>query len=173
MIRPEEVFLIGKLGRPHGVKGEITFMFTDDVFDRVDAEYLLLELDGILVPFFMEEYRFKSDETALMKFCDIDTQEQARRLTGAKVFFPRALSNSSEDGLSWSEIVGFSLMDAATGQLVGTIAQVDDSTINTLFDIHTPKGDNLLMPAHAELIEKVDAEAKTIWARLPEGILDI
>ena len=64
-------------------------------------------------------------------------------------------------------------MDAATGQLVGTIAQVDDSTINTLFDIHTPKGDNLLIPAHAELIEKVDAEVKTIWARLPEGILDI
>ena len=83
MIRPEEVFLIGKLGRPHGVKGEITFMFTDDVFDRADAEYLLLELDGILVPFFMEEYRFKSDETALMKFCDIDTLEQARRLTWA------------------------------------------------------------------------------------------
>lgn len=173
MIKQEEVFLIGKLGRPHGVKGEITFMFTDDVFDRVDAEYLLLELDGILVPFFMEEYRFKSDETALMKFCDIDTQEQARRLTGARVFFPRTLSDSSEEGLSWSEIAGFSLMDAATGQLVGTIAQVDDSTINTLFDIHTPKGDSLLIPAHAELIEKVDAEAKTIWARLPEGILDI
>ena len=58
------------------------------MFDRVDAEYLLLELDGILVPFFMEEYRFKSDETVLMKFCDIDTQEQARSLTGAKVYFP-------------------------------------------------------------------------------------
>lgn len=173
MISDEEVYRIGQVTRTHGVKGEVALSFTDDVWDRAEADYLVLRVDGILVPFFMEEYRFKSDETALMKFCDIDTQEQARRLTGARVFFPRALSDSSEEGLSWSEIAGFSLMDAATGQLVGTIAQVDDSTINTLFDIHTPKGDSLLIPAHAELIEKVDAEAKTIWARLPEGILDI
>ena len=39
MITPEDVFQIGRLGRPHGVKGEITFQISDDVFDRVDAEY--------------------------------------------------------------------------------------------------------------------------------------
>ena len=50
-------------------------MFSDDVFDRVDAEYVVLMLDGILVPFFFEEYRFRTDETAIVKFCDIDTQE--------------------------------------------------------------------------------------------------
>ena len=42
MIRRDEVYKIGKLGKPHGVKGEITFAITDDVFDRVDAEYLYL-----------------------------------------------------------------------------------------------------------------------------------
>ena len=36
MIRRDEVYKIGKLGKPHGVKGEITFAITDDVFDRVD-----------------------------------------------------------------------------------------------------------------------------------------
>ena len=58
MIRRDEVYKIGKLGKPHGVKGEITFAITDDVFDRVDAEYLVLDIDGILVPFYLEEYRF-------------------------------------------------------------------------------------------------------------------
>ena len=164
MITPDDVFQIGRLGRPHGVKGEITFQISDDVFDRVDAEYLLLEL---------EEYRFKSDETVLMKFCDIDTQEQARSLTGAKVYFPRELSDSDEAGFGWSEIVGFKLIDSTTGREVGTIDHVDDSTINTLFDITTPAGDSLLVPAHEELIEKVDAEARAIWTRLPEGIMDI
>lgn len=65
MIRQEEVFKIGKIGKPHGVKGEVSLMFEDDVFDRVDADYLVLLIDGILVPFFFEEYRFKSGETAL------------------------------------------------------------------------------------------------------------
>ena len=68
MIKQEEVYKIGRIGKPHGVKGEVNLMFTDDVFDRVDAEYLVLMVDGILVPFFMEEYRFRGDETALVKF---------------------------------------------------------------------------------------------------------
>ena len=76
MIRRDEVYKIGKLGKPHGVKGEITFAITDDVFDRVDAEYLVLDIDGILVPFYLEEYRFKNDENVLVKFEDIDTQER-------------------------------------------------------------------------------------------------
>ena len=82
MIKREEVYKIGVLGKPHGVKGEILFRFTDDVFDQCDADYLVLNMEGILVPFFMEEYRFRSDEVALMKFCDIDTEERARELTG-------------------------------------------------------------------------------------------
>ena len=51
MIKEEEVYKIGKLGKTHGVKGEISFLFDDDVFDRVDADYLVLMIDGILVPF--------------------------------------------------------------------------------------------------------------------------
>ncbi|MEE0362596.1 MAG: 16S rRNA processing protein RimM, partial [Prevotella sp.] len=68
MIRQEDVYRIGRIGRPHGVKGEVTFRFDDDVFDRVDSDYLVLSVDGILVPFFIEEYRFKSGEVALVKF---------------------------------------------------------------------------------------------------------
>lgn len=173
MIKEEDVFQIGRLGRAHGVKGEISMQITDDVFDRVDAEYLFVELDGILVPFFMEEYRFKSDETVLMKFCDIDTQEQARNLTGAKVFFPRALSDSDKAGFGWSEIVGFTLIDTISGKAVGTINGVDHSTINTLFSITTTEGEQLLVPAHEELIDEINAQERTVKARLPEGILDI
>ena len=73
MIKQEEVFRIGRLGKTHGVKGEVSFQFDDDVFDRVDCDYLVLDIDGILVPFFMEEYRFRSDSVALMKFEDIDS----------------------------------------------------------------------------------------------------
>ena len=103
MILQEEVFHIGRLGKPHGIKGEITFMFTDDVFDRVDAEYLIIEVDGILVPFFIDEYRFKSNETALMVFDGITTVEQARELTNCEVYFPRSLSDHSEDEMTWEE----------------------------------------------------------------------
>ena len=66
MIKKESVYKIGKIGKPHGVDGEVSFHFDDDIFDRVVADYLILEIDGILVPFFLDEYRFKNDETALV-----------------------------------------------------------------------------------------------------------
>ena len=97
MIKQEEVFKIGRLGKPHGVKGEVTMQVDDDVFDRVDSDFLVLKVDGILVPFFMEDYRFKTDATALVKFEDVDTVERARELTNCEVFFPRQLADNDED----------------------------------------------------------------------------
>ena len=75
MIKQDDVYKIGRIGKPHGIKGELTMMGEDDVFDRVEGEYLILLIDGILVPFFIEDYRFRSEQSALVKFCDIDTQE--------------------------------------------------------------------------------------------------
>ena len=169
MIREEEVFKIGRLGKTHGVKGEISFLFEDDVFDRTDADYLVLMVDGILVPFFIEEYRFKSDSNAIVKFEDIDSQERARELTGCEVFFPRAHSESDDEGLSWAEIIDYSLIDAATGQAFGLISSVDDTTLNILFELE----DGKLIPASEELITAVDKENKTITIELPQGILDL
>lgn len=75
MIKQNEVYKIGRIGKPHGVNGELQMQFDDDVFDRVSADYLVLDIEGILVPFFIEDYRFRSDNVLLIKFSDIDTQE--------------------------------------------------------------------------------------------------
>ena len=169
MIRKEEVYKIGKLGKAHGVKGEISFLFDDDVFDRTDADYLVLDIDDIMVPFFIEEYRFKTDDNALMKFEGIDTQERARELTGCDVYFPRELAESNEEHLSWAAIRGFELIDANTGKSAGRIASVDDATINILFELE----DGKLIPASEELITNVDTKKQQIFINLPEGILEL
>ena len=168
MIKREEVFKIGKLGKTHGVKGEVSFLFDDDVFDRVEADYLVLDIDGILVPFFMEEYRFKSDSSALVKFEDIDTQERARELTGTDVYFPRTLADEDE-GLTWTEIVGYDIIDAKSGQSIGKIAAIDNATQNILFELE----DGKLIPASEELITDIDKENKTITIDIPDGLLDL
>ena len=169
MIKEEEVYKIGKLGKTHGVKGEISFLFDDDVFDRVDADYLVLMIDGILVPFFMEEYRFRSDTTAIVKFCDIDTQERVRELTGCDVWFPRALADSDDGTITWAAIVGFDIIDANSGQPVGRIASVDDTTLNILFCLE----DGRLIPASEDLITGINKENKQITINIPEGLLDL
>ena len=65
MIKADDLVLIGKITKLHGIDGEVVCHFTDDVFDRGDSAFLFLELDGLPVPFEWEEYRFKGAEDAL------------------------------------------------------------------------------------------------------------
>ena len=173
MIKQEDVYKIGRIGKPHGIKGEVHFLFDDDVFDRVETEYLILEIDGILVPFFMEEYRFRGESSALVKFCDIDSQDKARELTNCDVYFPYSLTDEESDTLRWTQIIGFSLINADTQQTIGTIIGVDDNTLNILFEVETPDKKNILIPAHEELIEEINYDNRLISIQLPEGILDL
>lgn len=169
MIKEENIYQIGRLGKTHGVRGEISFLFDDDVFDRVDADYLILKVDGIFVPFFIEEYRFKSDSNAIIKFEDIDTQERARELTGADVYFPRSLAENDDENLSWPVLVGFDIIEASNGRTIGRIASVDDSTLNILFCLD----DGCLIPASENLITAIDQQTRTLTMHIPEGLLDL
>ena len=169
MIKPEEVYRIGRLGKAHGVKGEVSFQFEDDIFDRMDADYLVLDMDGILVPFFMEEYRFRSDSLALVKFCDVNSQERASELTGCDVFFPRALAEEDDEQLSLASLVGFDIVEADKNKKVGVIAAIDDSTANVLFELE----DGRLIPATDNLITDINTKERTIKMEIPEGLLEL
>jgi len=169
MIKKEDVYKIGRLGKAHGVKGEVSFQFDDDIFDTSDADYLILEIDGILVPFFMEEYRFRNDSLALVKFCHIDTQQRASELTGCDVYFPRSIAEQQAEGLSLSSLVGFDLIEANGKEKVGTIAAIDDSTQNILFVLE----DGTLIPASDDLITDIDTQQRQIVMNIPEGLLTL
>lgn len=168
MIKESEVYPIGILNKPHGVKGEITFTFTSDVWDRVEADYLICEVDGILVPFFLEEYRFRTDHSAILKFQGMDTVEAVQEMTGLKVYFPHSLTpQDEEEGYTWQYFQGFRIEDAK-GNGLGVIDSVDDATENVLFEV----GD-LLIPAAEELIVNIDHEKKIIQMQLPEGLTEL
>lgn len=173
MIKDSEVFKIGKLTKPHGIKGEINFAFENDVFDRVDCPYLICRIDGILVPFFLKEYRFKGKETALITFEDIDSEKKALRMSGLEVYFPRKYYEGEEVSqdidYSWNFFIDFSVKDKIAGDL-GTITAIDDKTINTLFLVK--KGEEeFIIPATEDFIEKVDAKKKVLYLNLPEGLI--
>lgn len=173
MIRNEEVYKIGTITKTHGVNGELNMSFTDDVFDREDADYVVLKIDGILVPFFLEEYRFRSDNVALVKLEGIDTQQAAAKLCGTDVYFPKALTSQVQEGeYTWSYFTGFSLVDSQAGK-VGEITAVDDSTMNILFEVATPQGDNLLIPAGEDWIDDIDHKERVIYMTLPQGLLSL
>ena len=172
MMKESEVYHIGTLTRVHGLRGEVNFSFTDDVWDRVDASYLVLRVDGILVPFFMEEYRFRSDTVALVKFLDIESADEAQEYVGCEVFFPYALTpDEAPDSFRGASFRGFRIQDEHCG-LLGTVTQVDDSTSNVLFYVQGEKGERMI-PAVEDFIVDIDYQARTVTMCLPEGLLEL
>lgn len=172
MISKNDVFPIGQITKPHGVSGEMSFSFTTDIFDREEIPYFIFDMQGILVPFFLEEYRFKGSTTGLLKLDGVTTDEQARSFAGLTIFLPKSYLEKVEDAeIELDYFAGFSLIDSEKG-LLGVISEVDQTTDNVLFVIPT-KDDELLIPAGEEYIEEIDHEKKIIYVKLPEGLLDL
>ena len=174
MIRPEDVYQIGRMGKAHGLKGEINFQFTDDVWDRADCDYIICEVDGILVPFFIEEYRFRSDTTAIMKLEDIDSMDAVQMLVNSPVYFEKRYQEElGDDEVSLHYFIGFKMTDGDNGEEIGIITDIDDKTDNWLFIVEKVDGNEIMIPAHEEFIATIKQEEKTMVMDLPLGILDL
>lgn len=173
MIKDEEVYKIGILNKPHGIHGEIVFTFSDDIFDQAPVDYLICRMEGILVPFFIEEYRFKSDSVALVKFEGIENEDQARQFTNTEVFFPiKHARDASPEERGLSFFVGFRIKDIHAGE-IGSVIDVEDANANQLFMVQDREGKEVLIPAHEQLIVDVDIKHKAITMDLPAGLLHL
>ena len=173
MIKREDLIKIGQFNKPHGIKGEISFTFTKDIFDESECKFLICEINGIFVPFVIEEYRFKSNVTALIKLKDIETDAKVKIFTNSDVYFPKKYlkGDPSSEITSWDYFIGYTLVDDISGN-IGSITDVDETTINVLFVVER-EGKEILVPASEDLITEVDTENKIIKMIIPEGLIDL
>ncbi len=173
MIKKEDIFKIGHFAKPHGIKGEINLVTSSDVFEESDDPYIICEIDGILVPFYIEEFRYKSDSVVLVKLENIDSEERVREFVNLDVYYLLELMNDEDliGDMTWDSFVGYTVSDKTYGML-GEIINVDESTINVLLQINY-KDKDLLIPAVDELIQSVDHIQKHLEVSLPEGLLDL
>lgn len=173
MIKKEDVFKIGQFAKPHGIKGEITLVTNCDLFDDSDDLFVICDIDGILVPFFVEDYRYKTDSTLLLKLEGVDSDAEAREFTNRDVYYPleRMDEETMVGDITWDNFIGFEVVDERVGRL-GKITDVDESTINVLLQIDYD-GNELLLPAAEELVMDVDYEQKKMVVSIPEGLLSL
>lgn len=174
MIKPEEAFKIGYISKARGINGEVELRFTSDVFDRGDADYLILDMEGILVPFFWTEYKIKNYETAIFKFDGADDERTSKHLVGRTAYYPFChVPREEEESIrSLRELIGFKVY-GNDGKLLGEIVHVDESSANVLLHLETPEGKELLLPLHEDFLTDLDMQGRRLEMDLPEGILDL
>ena len=175
MINREDLVKIGQFRKPHGTKGEISIVMADSIRNTFEEEpacpFLICEIDGIFVPFRIEDYRFISDSTVYIQLKNIDSDQQARMLTHKEVFYPKKYikEDSGNDSFTWDYFIGFTIIDEKLGK-IGRIIDVDKTTINTLFIIEN--GDEeILIPAVEEFIIHFDDNQEELIVSLPEGLV--
>ena len=170
MIKEENLSKIGQFAKPHGTKGEISLITDCDISGITCDPYFLCELDGILIPFFIETYRQKNNSTMLVKFENINSGENVKLLAGKSAYLPSdMIILNDNDAFKSNYLTNYTVIDDKLG-IIGQITDIDDSTINVLFKVDS-NGSEVLIPA--ALVTAIDQDSKTTNVLLPEGFLEI
>lgn len=188
MITAESLKAVGKFLKPHGINGEINLARDFDDIDFEDFSCIIVDIDGIFVPFFLESVRPKGADTDLVAIDGIVDELHAARLTNRVVYVLRSelselreaqREESAEDyeagdaeGFFADDLIGYEAI-GEDGNPIGRITGIDDSTANYLFEISTLEGKKLLIPIADEFISGIDNEARRLELSLPEGLLEM
>ena len=166
MIEQSELIRIGTMRRPHGKSGELQCQMDNAYWDDADADFLVLLLDGIFVPFRVEDWRGKGADSLIFRLKGVDSEVKALRLVNTEAYMLRRdLAEEAEEMMTWQDLTGYEVLNA-NHIAQGRVATVDESTINTLLELE----DGRLLPVHEDLIIEIDEPHKRIILDLPEGL---
>lgn len=172
-MKKEECFYLGKIVSKFSFKGEVLVKLdTDDPQSYVKMESVFVSYNDNLVPFFIEKCALHKSDLLRIKFEDVDTEEDAEDLLRAELYLPLSLLPKLEgDKFYYHEVIGFTIIDNTFGK-VGTIKSINDVTAQALFEIDRD-GTEILIPMNDEFIDKLDRDAKIIYVKTPEGLIDL
>lgn len=174
---------VGRVRRPHGVRGELV------------VESLTDEPDAILAPgrrvfqgtheggLYLDP-RTKQPRaltvTGLRPFKDgflvtfdlIGDRTEAEKWNGRHLMVPvEELSEPDEGEVFAHELVGMQLVDDATEAALGEVVEFYELPQGLLLEMRTPKG-LVSVPFVEEFVIDVDRETRTIRVALPDGLME-
>ena len=174
MIKDDEIMEIGKFFKTHGLKGELNAELDVEEDFAETGDPLIVEMEGIFVPFFPEFIRTKG-ASFLVKLQDVDSADEAQKFVNKKIYARRSdLVNyfGAEEFEEEVSVIGMNVIDETLGEL-GKIVDFNDSTANELLIVERPDGSELYIPFNEDFITEVDEQHKTIRMDLPEGLVDL
>ncbi len=172
MITRDEIISIGKFNKTHGINGEISA--TNNVPMKVleGCSCIVCDIDGIFVPFFIKDFRSKSQDTVLLTIDDITSDQDAMTLVNKDIYVKRDEYTDivgDENEVPIDFFVGFK---AVVNGVEGKIADIDDTTANVLFVIETINGRSILIPAVEDFITDFDSKQRIIKMEVPDELLE-
>lgn len=169
----EEMTKVGRMGRPHGLRGELKVSIEEIYFeDVVQQDSLLIAVGSQYVPHFVEAWRSGGN---LVKLEDIDDKEAAQMLQQREIYLPAHLLTISTEDIPadnpFEQYLGYLISDTEFGP-VGKINEIVDLPEHYLAEV-SYQGKTIMIPLHADLIEGIDESKRVLLMDLPEGLFEL
>jgi len=146
-----DYYRIGKITKPHGLKGEVTVSLQPGLPNDVnDVEVVFIRMNNQMVPHFIKSISRNGDK-AYLQFDDVETLDEAQAIAKHELFLPKSLRPKSQKGEFYDdEVIGFVVEDNSFGTL-GTITAVIQSGLQRLISVNY-QGKELLIPINGSFI---------------------
>ncbi|MGH7314143.1 MAG: ribosome maturation factor RimM [Candidatus Rokuibacteriota bacterium] len=170
----DRLVAIGKIVRPHGLRGEIRVApLTDDPrrFEHLTACVVWEPTRDERHPCRITASRRQGD-AVLLSLSGYDSPEAARALAGRLIAIPasEALPPGPGRVYPW-QLEGCQVLTEA-GQEVGRMVRVEHSPGHDLWVVDDGAREHLI-PAVPDIVIDVDLAARRVVIRPPEGLLDL
>ena len=166
------LILLGRFGRPHGVRGEVRLQsFTADPLGI--ARYSpLCSMDAARV--FKLTMVKAAKDMLIARVAGVDSREAAEALNGLELFAPRDMlpAATEDDEFLMADLVGCEAT-LADGTVFGVIIDVPNYGAGDLLDIKPVKGGHsVLVPFTKVCAPVIDIAARRVVIDPPAGLLD-
>lgn len=171
-MKKEECYFLGKITRRHGLAGNVILKLDTDqpeLYKKLDS--IFVEINGLLVPFFIEKSSFSKLDALNISFKN-STEALVDQSLGKNVYLPLStLPKLTGKQFYYHEIIGFEIFDQE-GNNCGVIRSVNDQTAQNYF-VTNLDGKEVVIPLIKDWILEVNRDEKLIKMQLPEGLIDV
>lgn len=167
----KEYMEIGQIVNVTGLKGMMKVNpFTDDITRFEDLEEIYIEYDKELIVFSIEKVGYQKRQV-LLKLKNIDTIEDAEKYRNCYLKINRKDAvKLPKDTYFISDLIDIEVY-TLEGDKLGKIEDIFSTGSNDVYVVKQESGKQILLPAIADVIRKVDLQKKRIDVKLLEGLL--
>ena len=95
MLKKEDCYWLGTIIKTHGIKGELVLKLNNLLAeDLIEMESVFLEVEGLLVPFFIEDIYAVTSQTCIVQFEWLDTENKSTEFTGCRVYTDKKITDT-------------------------------------------------------------------------------
>ena len=170
---------VARVGKPHGIRGEVTVeVFTDSPDTRfVEGTVLYVRMSmgqELLYGTLKLETARWNKKILLLKFEEISDRNTAESLRNAELYAPADNSLNDEDSWYASELIGLRVyLTNRDSKTIGEVSDLIPGDAQDLLEIRSVDGQKLLIPFVEEIVPEIDEEQGVIIITPPPGLLEL